>query len=254
MPLRFRVLGPLEVIREGGLVLVTAAKHRTILASLALNYGLPVTIETLVDRLWDDEPPVGARSAVQVYVSRLRQILGDDHGIQTAAEGYRIDLGPDSADIVSFDALRRRARRAMDSCHPHLALTALRQAVALWRGPVLSNVPSPVLHNQVVPALIERYLQASEQRFELELRLGNHDEITAELIDITGRHPLRERLNGLLMRALYLSGRQVEALDIYRSHVRHLRAEFGLEPGERLSALHQSILTGEDVARLGVRA
>ena len=236
--LRFEVLGPLKVVRDGRVVAVPAAKQRTILASLALAVGHPVTVRTLIERVWDDEPPAGARCAIQVYVSRLRQILGHDHGIHHSGHGYLLD---GEVDIVEFETLCARAGTAGED----RMLSLLRQAVALWHDPLLSNVPSMTLHDQVVPALTERCLQASEQRFELELAHGNHHELIAELIAVTRRHPLRERLNSQLMRALYLAGRQAEALDAYRSHARHLRAEFGLDPGERLAALHQSILTGQ---------
>ncbi|MEU7863265.1 BTAD domain-containing putative transcriptional regulator [Nonomuraea sp. NPDC049141] len=238
--LRFEVLGPLKVVRDGRVVAVPAAKQRTILASLALAAGHPVTVRTLIERVWDDEPPAGARCAIQVYISRLRQILGHDHGIHNSGDGYLLN---GEVDLAEFETLCELARKAAGD--PARMLSPLRRAAALWRDPLLPNVPSMTLHDQVVPALTERCLQASEQRFELELAHGNHHELIAELIAVTRRHPLRERLNSQLMRALYLAGRQAEALDAYRSHARHLRAEFGLDPGERLAALHQSILTGQ---------
>lgn len=241
----FRVLGSLEVVREGRLVPLNAAKQRTILANLVLNGGLTVTVESLIDRVWGGEPPREARRALHVHVARLRRALGDGGRIQTSPEGYRLDLDGGSADIVAFEDLYRRARLAVHRADPRAALAALRRAVTLWRWPVLANVPSAALHTEVVPSLVESYLQASEERFRLEIALGNHRDVVAELLTESARHPLRERIKGQLMSALHLSGRQAEALDVYRTHVRSLRADLGLDPGEELTAVHQSVLTGQ---------
>ncbi|GAA4469191.1 AfsR/SARP family transcriptional regulator [Phytohabitans houttuyneae] len=244
--LYFRIMGSLEVRRDGQLVEVTAPKLRIILASLLLQPGSVVPVAALIDRIWEDEPPAGARATLQTYTARLRRILGVDGIVNTRAGGYAIDLPPGSSDVQDFEALLEKARSAALRADRQGELDALRTAVGLWRGPILSDVESPALHRQDVPRLLERCLQAAEQRFELEVATGNHRGVVEELRALTALHPLREGLRAQLMRTLHRSGRRAEALDVYRDTRAHLRAELGLDPGNELESLQQVILNGQD--------
>jgi DNA-binding SARP family transcriptional activator/tetratricopeptide (TPR) repeat protein len=242
----FRILGPLEVRRDGQPVDISAAKLRIILASLLLRPGEVVPVATLVDRLWDENPPAGARATLQTYTARLRRLLGVDGLVQTREGGYAIELPPASSDIQDLDTLLETARSAAARADRQAALEALRQASTLWRGPILLNVESAVLHREESTRLRERCLDAAEQRFELELAVGNHRGIIVELRALTAAHPLRERLRAQLMRAFYRSGRQAEALEVYRDTRTMLQAELGLDPGNELRSLQQVVLLGHD--------
>lgn len=242
----FRILGPLEVHRDGQLVDVAAAKLRIILASLLLRPGTVVPVSALVDRLWDEDPPAGARATLQTYTARLRRLLGVDGLVNTRSGGYAIDLPPGSSDIQDFDALLETARAASARGDRQASLDALRAANRLWRGPILSDVDSPALHREDVPHLVARCLQAAEERFELEVEMGRHRDSVEELRALTTAHPLREGLRAQLMRALHRSGRRAEALDVYRDTRALLRAELGLDPGKELESLQQLVLNGTD--------
>lgn len=242
----FRVLGPLEVRRDGRAVDISAPKLRIILASMLLQPGEVVPVETLIDRLWDANPPANARATLHTYTARLRGILGADGSVRTRAGGYAMELPPGSSDIQDLDVLLETARSAVAQGDRHTGLEVLREAAALWRGPILFNVESAALHREVVPRLLERCLEAAEQRFELELALGNHRSIVEELRALTGAYSLREGMRAQLMRALYRSGRQAEALEVYRDTRTLLQTELGLEPGYQLRSVQQEILHGRD--------
>src|SRR5688500_8830773 len=154
--LYFRILGSLEVSRGSQTVPLSAAKHRIILASLLIEAGRVVPLTTLVDRLWQDEPPPGARAAVQTYIARLRRKLNDPGCIRARNQGYVIDLPPGSIDLEDFNGLLEAARMASGRGDRPMALAALRNAGALWRGPILFDVDSAILHREVVPRLVER--------------------------------------------------------------------------------------------------
>ncbi|MEV6632517.1 BTAD domain-containing putative transcriptional regulator [Actinoplanes sp. NPDC051470] len=231
---------------NGRTVDISAPKLRTILASLLLQPGEAVPVETLIDRLWDTTPPLRARAALQTYTARLRGILGGDGLVRTRAGGYAIELPPGSSDIQEFDTLLATARSAITRGDRQSGLEALREAARLWHGPILFNVESATLHREAVPGLLERCMEASERRFELELALGNHRIILEELRALTGAHPIREGMRAQLMRALYRSGRQAEALQVYRDTRAVLQAELGLDPGFELRSVQQEILHGRD--------
>ncbi|XVQ08309.1 BTAD domain-containing putative transcriptional regulator [Spirillospora sp. CA-255316] len=239
--LEFRVLGPLEAVRAGREVPLASGRQRTLLACLLLGAGRPVPVASLVDRLWDDDPPRDARGTLQVHLLRLRRALGDGEVIRTRPGGYLMEEGPH--DLRRLDALTGGADRAREAGDLEGALGMLRAAASLWRGPILSNVASSSLHARETPQLTERCLETVERRYELELVLGRHEAAVADLRALTAAHPLRESLHGLLMRALYRSGRQAEALDVYDRTAAALGEEFGLDPGDDLKELRQAILT-----------
>lgn len=240
--LAFRVLGPLEVAVDGREVLITATRQRIVLAVLLMAANRLVTMETLIDAVYDEQPPTSARAQIQICISVLRNAIGAPNLIETSPGGYRIAVRHDQLDCVVFDTAVARAREAAEQGRLTTALECLDGALRLWRGPALPGLPGRVAET-LASRLEERRLMAIEDHFEIRLGLGTHRELVEELVELTARHPLRERLWGFLMIALYRSGRQAEALATYRSARRALVEELGLEPGERLRALEQAILS-----------
>ncbi|MGJ6968476.1 AfsR/SARP family transcriptional regulator [Streptosporangium sp. G11] len=244
---RFGVLGPLEVTRDGRVVPVSAVKQRVVLATLLLHANRPVSLDLLIERIWDGTVERdGARAAVQAHVGRLRGTLqaGLDgrSPIQTRDHGYSIKATPDTLDVVRFQDLVSRATEAGDA-EEEGAL--LRRALTLSRGPILANVPSASLHQVEVAWLTEEHLRVQARWFDVGLRLGRHDELVTEIRTTTATHPLRERFWAQLMLALHRCGRQAEALQAYQSVVTLLRDELGIDPGGELRRLHQAILSDD---------
>jgi DNA-binding SARP family transcriptional activator/tetratricopeptide (TPR) repeat protein len=242
----FKLLGPLEVMTSGYTVPIKAAKQRVVLASLLVDTGRVVTVDQLVTRLWDNAIPDGARATLRNYVMRLRQALNmtaATGSIVTCAEGYCLDLSGHELDVLRFEALLEQAKGATADGRSDRASALLASALGLWRGAPLSNVPSEVLHREVLPRLDEQWLLARELRIDAALAVGRHQDITVELGELTERHPLRERFWAQRMLALYRSGRQAEALDCYRHLSTLLAAELGINPSPELQSLHQAILT-----------
>jgi DNA-binding SARP family transcriptional activator/DNA-binding beta-propeller fold protein YncE len=232
----FRILGPLEVEDEGRILGVRGAKQGSLLALLLLHPNEAVSRDRLVDELWGDEPPETAATAIQVHVSQLRKVLGRDV-IVTRAPGYLIRVGNGELDLQRFEESVAKARAAA----PAEASDLLRSALAVWRGPALAELDAPFAR-AARARLEEQRLAALEQRIDADLELGRHGELVPELEGLVREHPLRERLRGQLMVALYRSGRQAAALDVYRSGRRLLDEELGLEPGEELRRLERAIL------------
>jgi DNA-binding SARP family transcriptional activator len=244
----FRVLGPLEVLRDGREVPVRAGKQRVVLAALLLRANQVVSTEDLFEHLWGERPPNGARNTLRAYVMRLRRALsaeGVTGVIETRPPGYHVHVADHSLDLRRFDDLVKQSLAAADNDDMADELRCLRQALELWRGPVLSNVDSAALHRDLVPALKERRLNVLQRRFDLELRLGGTDEVIAELQKLTATQPLRERFWAQLMLGLYRAGRQAEALGVYRRMRSLFADELGIEPGEEVRDLHQAILTSD---------
>ncbi|WP_435813872.1 BTAD domain-containing putative transcriptional regulator [Streptomyces tauricus] len=241
------------MLRNGLPVAVRAGRQRALLASLLIDANRVVPTGTLITRLWDD-PPDGARNALQNYVLRLRRTLNTPDGTDTGtsgvplhsrAGGYRLDVPGEALDLHRFDALLARARTAMSAGTPQRASVMLGEALALWRGEPLLDVPSPTLQLEVVPALNERRLGAWELLTDADLRLGRHTDVLPRLQELTAVHPLQERFWAQRMLALYRSGRQGEALDCYSRISTLLLEELGADPGADLWQLHQQILTAD---------
>lgn len=244
----FRVLGPLEVLCDGGLVPIRAAKQRVLLASLLVDANRVVPVETLVARLWEEASPDGARNTLQNYVLRLRRVLvstGESGPVLTRPPGYLIDVAGDALDLHRFDTLVRRATIAAAEGAAEQASVLLREALGLWRGQPLSDVPSELLQREVVPALIERWLGALESRIEADLVRGRQGDVLPELRELTTKYPLRERFWAQRMLALYRSGRQGEALACYRTVSGLLAEELGIDPGAELRERHQQVLAAD---------
>ncbi len=241
----FCLLGPLLVRRGGAVVPVQRGKQRALLAALLLSGGKVVSLDDLAEVLWGPGPPPSARVTIQNYVMRLRKALRDRDGsrISTQSRGYLIRVDPGETDVARFEALLGAAREAARDGSWDDAAAQSRAALLLWRGEPLSDVDSEVLAAREVPRLMELRLDALEIRIDADLHLGRHAEVIAELRQLVVGHPLRERLHGLLMLALYRDGRQGEALAAYVDARRMLVEELGAEPGTGLRELHQQILT-----------
>jgi YVTN family beta-propeller protein len=235
--MEFRILGPLEVEDEGRLLKLGGAKQRAVLALLLLHANDGVPRERLIDELWGGEPPDTARTALQVHVSQLRKLLGSDR-IETRSPGYALRLESGELDLERFEALVAQAR----GLEPAAASAALRQALGMWQGSPLGELEGQAFARRERLRLEELRLAAVEERIEADFKLGRHAELVQELERLVADHPLRERLRGQLMLALYRSGRQAEALEAYRQGQRLLADELGLEPGEELRRLEKAIL------------
>jgi len=235
--MEFQMLGPFEARVDGRRVELRAAKPRAVLAILLLHMNEPVAIDRLIADLWAGRPPATATKTLQTYVSHLRKAFGD-HVIVTAPAGYRLDVGHESLDVHQFERLRGDAR----GLEPMVAGETLRRALALWRGAALVDFAYEPWAQTEIARLNELRLEALEDRIEADLALGGAAELVAELEALVAEHPLRERLRGQLMLALYRSGRQADALAAYRAARETLVAQLGIEPRPALRRLERSML------------
>src|ERR671934_1289613 len=234
--MEFRILGPLQVLDEGRELPLGGAKQRALLAVLLLDRNRVVSRDRLIDELWHTDPPETAPTALQVYVSQLRKTLGRDL-ILTQPPGYLIRVGDGELDLHRFERLVARARAE----EPAQAARLLREGLALWRGAPLAELGDSFACAERA-RLEEQRMAALEQRIEADLALGRHAELVPELEGLVRKQPLRERLRGQLMLALYRCGRQADALEVYRSGRRLLDEELGLEPDDELQRLEKAIL------------
>jgi DNA-binding SARP family transcriptional activator len=248
--LEYRILGPLEVVGEQGPLRLGGPKQRATLAILLLHANRVVSVERLADDLYSGATPVTAVTQVQRQISELRKLLGASSGIETRAPGYVIRLSPDQLDLYRFERSAEDANQALTRGDAAGAVDLLRRALGLWRGTALADLEYEAFAKAAVDRLEEVRLAALEQRIEAELMLGRHAELIAELEELVAEQPLRERLCRQLMLALYRSGRQAEALDVYRRTRAALVTEFGIEPSPALHVLEHSILTQDPVLDL----
>lgn len=250
----FGLLGQLEVVRAGRRIAVPAAKQRIALATLLVHANHYVSSDQLIGHMWPGAAPVNAQAALHTHIARLRHALGGDGErlIQTRQQGYLIRLGTGELDLTQFRDLVRRAGHAARAASPAgpAEVTLLQEALALWRGPALTDIPAESLRHDHAVRLGEERLQALERWLELALQNGRHEEIVPELTAATAAHPLRERLWAQLMLALYRSGRQAEALQAYHTVAELLNDELGVPPGNELRRLHQSILVTDPALSL----
>ena len=238
--MEFRILGPLEVLDNGGEISIRGRKLQALLALLLLHAPEVVSRDRLVDELWGDDPPATAAKTLQVHVSRLRRELGDI--VVSLGGGYVIRIEPDALDLAHFERLVAEGRTAMADEQPERASERLREALALWRGPPLAELADEPFAQIEIGRLEEERLDAVQERIEADLSLGRHSELIPELESLVARNPYRERLRALQMLALYQSGRQAEALAAYQDARRVLVDELGVEPGARLRELHAGVL------------
>lgn len=239
-----RLLGPLELVADGRSLDLGGPRQQVILALLGLNVNSVTSIDHLIEAVWGENPPPTARGQVQVCISGIRKLFaraGSPHAIRTLSPGYALELDESQVDSLMFASRTRMARGQIEAGRLEEAVETLRSALALWRGPALASVQSDLVQ-RAATALDEKRLSAIEEYMRLRLELGRHEELTAELLALTAEHPLRERLHGFLMMALYRSGRQAEALDVYQRIRATLVEQIGVEPGRELQDLHQAIL------------
>jgi DNA-binding SARP family transcriptional activator/tetratricopeptide (TPR) repeat protein len=254
-----RILGPVEMqdcddgLRRGG------PQLRLLLALLALSAGQVVPVAGLVDAFWEERPPPSARASLQILVVRLRKSLAVVPGcsIDRYGDGYRLQISPRLVDVYRFRSLVRSAQATGDDDQ---AIAVLGEALALWRGPALADVSGTAMVEVIRAGLAEEHLSAVQDRFGRLLAVGRDAEAAADIPLMLARHPLAERLAGMLMIAWYRSGRQAEALQVFRDLRGRLASELGVEPGAELQRLHQQILSGDPAlaapnryARLGSR-
>ncbi|WP_445529224.1 BTAD domain-containing putative transcriptional regulator [Streptomyces cyslabdanicus] len=244
--MRFRVLGPIRMAP----VTPSAAKPRAVLATLLTQANSIVSTHTLIDELWGTEPPRTATTTLQVYVSQLRKDLlsGAPDGKQpllTRPPGYLLQVGQDDLDLLVFEALREHGRAAHARKEYAEASAVLSRALALWTGPALSGIAHGSALESSAIRLDELRTEVLEQRIGADLYLGRHQELIGELRSLVHDQPLRETLHCHLMVALYRSGRQSDALKVYRQARLALVSELGVEPGPVMSRLHKRILAGD---------
>ena len=237
----YRILGPLEALDGERQLPLGGAKQRAVLAVLLLHANETLTRDVIVDELWGEDAPPTAAKVLQNCVSALRKELPPDT-IRTVAGAYSITLEPGELDRDRFERLLAEGRAALEAGDHADAADQFRRALALWRGAPLSDFSYEGFAQDEIKRLEELHVAALEDRIEAELALGRHDELVPELEALVTRHPLRERLRGQLMLALYRAGRQAEALESYRAARRTLLAELGIEPGRALRELEQAIL------------
>jgi DNA-binding SARP family transcriptional activator len=244
----FRLLGPLEVVVEGNPVRIDAAKPRALLALLLLHRNHVVPTERLVDELWGEQPPARATKALQVYVSQLRKALGADR-LVTRPPGYELRVAEGELDVDRFEKLAAAAREQLAAGNARAAAAGLREALELWRGPALREFRSEPFAETAAARLEELRLGAVEDRLRAELDAGATAQVIPELEELVAAEPLRERPRELLMLALYRSGRQADALDLYRRTRELYVDELGIEPGPTLRELEQAVLRQDPALR-----
>ncbi|WP_329248934.1 winged helix-turn-helix domain-containing protein [Actinoallomurus sp. NBC_01490] len=244
--MRIGILGPLDVRDEAARPIeVSGPRLRALLMRLAVDAGRTVPADRLIDDLWGDAPPAAAANALQALVSRLRGVIGHDT-VESRPGGYRLSVAPDQVDAVVFERLVATALATDD---PATRAEELRRALGLWRGPALADVSRAAFAAAPIARLEELRVEAAEERFEADIALGHAARLVPELEELTTLHPLRERLRGQLMRALYAAGRQADALTVYED-ARHALADgLGVDPSPELAAVHLSILRGAPAAR-----
>nr|WSX51297.1 tetratricopeptide repeat protein [Streptomyces sp. NBC_00974] len=239
---RFNLLGSLEGWSGGNRLRLGGPIQERVLATLLLEPGRVVPVARLVEAAWEDESPTTASHQIRKAVADLRRrIPGGSDLIATDGPGYRVVLEDGQLDLSLFQLHTRLAREALTAGRPSDAETALRAALGLWRGPVLSGAGGPVVQAAAI-ALEERRLTVAEQLYQLRLEHGESAELVGDLRELVDAHPLRESLRGHLMLALYRSGRQAEALEEFGRVRELLVEELGVDPGPQLGRLYEGIL------------
>ena len=237
----YRVLGPIEVAAGGTMVPVTAGKQRALLALLLINANRPMSADVLIDSLWGDHPPATVAKNLQVLVSQLRKALGEA-AISTVAGGYQLNVAAGCTDAERYEVLLEEGRRQLADGNSRSAQMTLTDALALWRGRPYEDATYEEFARAEIERLDERRLVGVETRFEAVVANGGHADAVADIEKFADEHPLRERPTGLLMLALYRSGRQAEALAAYERLRRGLGEQLGLEPGQAIRELHDKLL------------
>ena len=245
--MRFRILGPLEVLSPEGWTAISAPKWRSLLAVLLLRHGQLIPTETLIDELWGDSPPSTANNLVSIYVHRLKKVIGDTQGkdLLFRAPGYMLRISDQDLDHQVFELLVKNGRGALEGSDAHRAAALLSEALGLWRGPLLADVPRTQLLDTQADRAEESRLDATELRIEADLACGRAARVIAELRGLVAEHPLREGFWALLMRALEAAGRRAEALDTYSQAQQVISDQLGIDPGAELRRLFAELLAAD---------
>jgi DNA-binding SARP family transcriptional activator len=248
------VLGALSVRENGVPVVPTAPKPRQVLALLALNADQVVSVATLIEELWGENPPRSARTTLQTYVLQLRELMAEALAhdanerctakdvLTTVPGGYRLESRGGTVDFREFERRAGAGYRAMDAEDYTAAARRLADALSLWNGQVLTDIQAGGRIDMEIRRLEESRLCALDQRIEADLRLGRHRELLSELTVLVKQYRMHESLHGQFMLALHRSGRRGEALSVYQRLRATLVAELGLEPSTALSRLQRSVL------------
>jgi DNA-binding SARP family transcriptional activator len=260
MSVQVRVLGSIEIARDGLGIRLAGQGQRAVLGALALEHGRPVTVQRLAETIWRFSPPATSRTKIQAHVCALRRALGQPAGggcglLLTTGSGYALCRECVRLDLAEFDMLIGKGRRALAAGEPGPASELFADALALWRGPAFADAASLSLRSAAGP-LEERRVLTVEAKAETDLALGRPEVVAAELPAWLVAMPLRELMRGQLMLALYRLGCRADALSIYRAGHRIMIAEVGLEPGPQLRSLHQRLLADDPslMEPLGARA
>jgi len=247
--MEFRILGPLEFEARGQTLQLGGPKQRALLALLLIQANRTVSIDRLSEGLWGDTPPHGAAATIQVRISQLRKLLEPDRDpggtykiLVSRSRGYMLRVDTSEFDLYRFEQLKDAGSNALAAGDAEAAATSLRQALSLWRGPALADFAAEAWAVGEAIRLNEMKLHVLEQRIDADLELGRHADLIPELEALVAEDPLRERLRGQLMLALYRSGRQAEASDVFQLTREKLVGELGMEPGPDLQKLLAQIL------------
>ena len=246
--MRFRILGPLEVQVDESWNGINAPKWRTVLAVLLLQAGQVVSTDRLISEVWPEERPARASNSISIYVLRLRRLIGDPEGkvLVTRYPGYQLLVTADDIDAGRFAQLASEGRKALSAGEGQRAADLLDQALSLWQGSrALADVPASPLVSAEAGGLEEARIEALELRIQAELACGRQAQVVTELHRLLVDHPIREGMWALLMRALYSSGRQAEALGAYAQAREVIADELGVEPSAELRQLHQQMLRAD---------
>jgi DNA-binding SARP family transcriptional activator/TPR repeat protein len=248
--MRFRILGPLEVLSANGWAAISAAKWRSLLACLLLRQGQLVSTEALIFELWGDNPPDTANNLVSIYVHRLRKVIGDVEGrvLVYRAPGYLLRMSPGDLDIDEFESQVAAGRTALTEGDAERAAALFAGALGLWRGPLLADVPPTALVTTQAESAAELRLGVTELRVAADLECGRAAQVVPELRRLVAEHPLREGLWALLMRALEGAGRRAEALETFAQAQEVISAELGVDPGAEVRQLYLELLAADAAA------
>jgi DNA-binding SARP family transcriptional activator len=252
--MQFRILGTVEVRTPQGWTEIGATKWRNLLSVLLLNHNRPVTTDDLITELWPDDVPAGARKLINLYVLRLRRLLGDPDGRVLATKrhsAYALHLAPGDLDARLFESQVADARQAWNDGAAVTARILLATALDLWRGPALSDVTAPAA-TVAAQRLEEQRVSALGLRIDADLACGRHPEVVSELWALLAAHPLHEPFWAQQMRALRSAGRDAEALQAYGQARHTIARELGADPGQELQRLGQALLKGQDFEPRGV--
>ena len=253
MSLEYRLLGPLDALVEGLPAQLGPPRQRVLLAALLCEANALVPTARLVDQLWPTDPPSSAENLVQGYVSGLRKVLGKE-AIETRGTGYVARVAQNALDLQVFERLAHEGSVALENGQSEAAAAVLAEALGLWRGPALSDLGREPFVVATAARLEELRLLALERRLAADIAIGHHADVIGEIETVAAEHPLRERTWGLLMMALYRSGRQAEALDAYRRARATLVEEIGIEPGAGLRELEAAMLRQDRSLDIAPRA